>query len=372
MEEFEQAFADFCCAKHAIAVSNGTAALHCAMSVAGVGPGDEVLVTPMSFAASANCVVFQGGTPVFVDVNDDNLLIDPDKVEQNITRKTKGIIAVDYAGLPCDYDYLQRIADKYGLFLVADACHSVGGSYKGRPVGSLADMSTFSFHPVKNMTTGEGGMITTESDEYAAKLRLFRSHGITADFRQRMESGSWIYEMTGLGWNYRITDIQCALGITQLKKLPDWIQRRNEIAGRYDEVFGQECTGVSECGRSVRSASPTPNSLYTLKSTLPYPDTLTHARHLYPIRVPAMRRASIFSALREVGIGVNVHYIPIHLHPYYRNQFGTRPGDCPVAESAYEELISLPIFPSMTDDDVQMVIEQVRRVTERHYKTFST
>lgn len=345
--EFEAAFAAFCGVNHAVAVSNGTAALHCAMYAAGIGPGDEVLVPTMSFAASANCIVFQGATPVFIDVRDADLLIDPELIEQKVTKKTKAIIAVDYAGMPCDYDALRAIADKHGLFLVADACHSVGGSYKGRPVGSLADISAFSFHPVKNMTTGEGGMLTTDDPEVARRARLFRSHGVTVDFKERMESNSWFYEMVDLGWNYRITDFQCALGLSQLKKLPAWIKRRNEIAVQYDHALPS------------RSLRPSVNQGLNRSSQSSRSDYI-HGRHLYVIRVLAERRAEIFAELRKQGIGVNVHYIPIHLHPFYRDRFGTGPGLCPVAEKAYEEIISLPMYPAMSDADVQTVIAAVK------------
>ena len=232
--EFEKAFAEFAGAKHAVAVANGTAALHAAMHAAGIGPGDEVIVTPMSFAASANCIVYLGATPVFADVDPDALLIDPELAARKITPKTKAIVGVDYAGLPCDWDALRALAERHGLTLVDDACHAVGGSYKGRPAGSLADLNTFSFHPVKNMTTGEGGMITTDREDFAKRLRRFRSHGVTVDFRERMQSNSWFYEMVDLGFNYRITDFQCALGLTQLKKLPGWIVRRNAIAAQYE------------------------------------------------------------------------------------------------------------------------------------------
>ncbi len=342
--EFERAFAAFTGTRDAVAVSNGTAALHAAVYAAGVGPGDEVIVTPMSFAASANCAVFPGAVPVFADVRDEDLLINPDEVERKITKKTKAIITVDYAGLPCDYDRLKGIAAKHGLALIADACHAVGGSYRGRPVGSLADLSTFSFHPVKNMTTGEGGAVTTDNAEYARRLRLFRSHGVTVDFKERMESNSWFYEMVDLGWNYRITDFQCALGLSQLKKLPGWITRRNDIAARYDAAFGP-------LAPAVRPLHPS--------SLILHPSRL-HGRHLYVIRVPASRRAAIFAALRKKGIGGNVHSIPIPLHPCYRRRFGTGPGLCPVAEKAYEEIISLPMFPAMTDDDVSRVIACVK------------
>jgi perosamine synthetase len=245
VEDFEGAFADFVGAKHAVAVSSGTAALHAAMFALGIGPGDEVIVPAMTFAATANCVVFQGGTPVFADVNPQTLLMDPSSVGSRITPRTKAIIAVDYSGQPCDYDALEALAENNRVTLVADACHSLGGSYKERPVGSLATLSAFSFHPVKHITTGEGGMIATDDVKLAERMRIFRNHGITPDRRQRESQGSWFYEMQELGYNYRITDFQCALGMSQLKKLPGWIALRREIAHRYDEGF-----------RGLRSVKP--------------------------------------------------------------------------------------------------------------------
>jgi len=344
--EFERAFADFVGAKEAVAVNNGTAALHTAMYVVGVGPGDEVIVPPMTFASSANCIVFQGGTPVFADVDPGTLLIDPAQVEAKITPRTKAIIAVDYTGQPCDYDALRTIADRHKLLLVADASHALGGSYKGRPVGALADLSAFSFHPVKPITTGEGGMITTDDPGLAQRMRVFRNHGITTDHRQREQQGSWFYEMVDLGYNYRLTDLQCALGISQLHKLSEWVKRRQEIAQRYDEAFA-----------GIPAVEP-----------LEMRNDVSHAYHLYMIRLDLAQlrvtRAKVFSALRAEGIGVNVHYIPVHLHLFYRERFGTGPGLCPVAETAYERLITLPLFAVMRDQDVEDVIEAVRKVIE--------
>jgi perosamine synthetase len=348
VNEFEDAFADFVGAQEAVAVSNGTAALHATMYAADIGSGDEVIVPPMTFAASANCVVYQGGTPVFADVDPNTLLIDPAQVEANITPRTKAIVAVDYTGQPCDYDALRTIADRHDLALVADACHAVGGSYKGRPVGSLADLSTFSFHPVKHITTGEGGMITTDDPELARRMRVFRNHGITTDHRQREKEGSWFYEMVDLGYNYRLTDVQCVLGLSQLRKLPGWVKRRQEIARRYDEAFAN----------------------LTAVQPLAVREEVSHAYHLYMVQLDLEQlkvdRAQVFSALVAEGIGVNVHYIPVHLHPFYREQFGTGPGLCPVAEAAYERLVTLPMFPRMSDGDVGDVIAAVRKVTEAY------
>jgi perosamine synthetase len=346
--EFERSFAKFVGAAEAVAVNSGTAALHAAVYAARIGPGDEVIVPTMTFAASANCVVYQGGTPVFADVDADSLLVDPASVEASLTPRTKAIIAVDYAGQPCDYAAIGGIAAKHKLTVICDACHSVGGSDDGRPVGTLGDLSAFSFHPVKHMTTGEGGMVTTDEVEFAAKMRSFRNHGITSDHRQREKAGSWFYEMLDLGYNYRITDFQCALGLRQLAKLPEFLSRRRAIAAKFDAAFAD----LPE----VRPLAARP--------------VARHAYHLYVIRLEIDRlrstRAEVFAALRSEGLGVNVHYIPVHLHPFYRRRFDTAPGLCPVAEAAYERIISLPIFPAMTDRDVADVIDGVTKVV-RYY-----
>ncbi len=343
---FEQDFAAAAGTREAVAVSSGTAALHAAVAALDIGPGDEVVVPTITFAASANCVAFQGGTPVFADVEAGTLLLDPQQVEAKITPRTKAIIAVDYTGQPCDYDALTTLAARHNLALIADACHAVGGSYRGRPVGSLAHLSTFSFHPVKHMTTGEGGMITTDDAALAQRMRTFRNHGITTDYRQREQQGSWFYEMVELGYNYRITDIQCALGRSQLAKLPQWVARRQAIARQYDAAFA-EIPGVTPL--AVR------------------PDC-EHAYHLYVVRFDPQQvghtRAEIFTALRGANIGVNVHYVPVHLHPYYREHFGTAAGQCPVAEAAYEQILSLPMFAGMSDDDVEDVIAVIRKVSD--------
>ena len=309
--EFEQAFAKFTGAKEAVAISNGTAALHASMNALGVGPGDEVIVPTMTFAASANCVVYQGGTPVFADVLESTLLIDPVSVESKITPQTKAIVAVDYAGQPCDYDRLRALATKHKLALVSDACHSVGGAYQTQKVGTLGDLSCFSLHPVKHITTGEGGFITTNDSDLATKMRRFRNHGIATDHRQREQQGTWYYEMLDVGYNYRLTDFQCALGLKQLAKLPNWILRRQEIARHYDAAF--------KGNAGIRP--------------LAVNSDLSHAYHLYVVRVPATKRAQLFQDLRTRGIGVNVHYVPVHLHLFYQNKFGTKRGLCPVAES---------------------------------------
>jgi len=348
IEKFENAFALAVDAPYAVALSSGTAALHAAMFAIGIAPGDEVIVPAMTFAATANCIVYQGGAPVFADVTPDNLLIDPEDVEKKITSKTKAIISVDYTGHPCNYDRLKTIARNKDLFLVEDACHALGADYRGRKVGSLADLTAFSFHPVKHITPGEGGMVTTGDPDMAARARIFRNHGITTDQRQRSEQGTWYYEMVELGYNYRITDFQCALGLSQLRKLPRWLARRRGIARRYDEAF------KTVVGIRLLNVQPDVN----------------HAYHLYVVRLTLdglkANRKSIFTSLRQAGIGVNVHYIPVHLHPFYRERFGTGPGLCPVAEAAYEQIISLPIFPGMSEDDVEAVIRAVRDATDSY------
>jgi perosamine synthetase len=342
--EFEQALAGVAGTSEAVVVSTGTAALHAALYALGIGPGDEVIVSTMTFAASANAAAYLGATPIFVDVNRDDLLIDVRQVDARITPRTKAVVAVDYAGQPCDYDALSAIAKTHNLALLDDACHSIGGSYCGRPVGSLATLSAFSFHPVKHVATGEGGAVTTDDAELARRMRLFRNHGISSDFRERAAQGAFAYEMVDLGYNYRLSDIQCALGISQLTKLPASVARRQDIAAQYNDAF-----------RRVPGVKP-----------LLVASGVSHAYHLYVVRLElemlSVDRATIFRALRAEGIGVNVHYLPVHLHPYYQKRFGTGPGLCPVAEAAYDRLLSLPMFPAMRDEDVDNVVEAVQKV----------
>jgi perosamine synthetase len=344
IREFEEVVADYVGAKYAVAVSSGTAALHCAMYALGIEPGDEVIVSPMTFAATANCVVHMGAKPVFADVEPGTLLIDPDDVKRKITEKTKAIIAVDYAGHPCEYDRLWKIANQHSLFLASDSCHALGAEYRGKMCGAIADLSVFSFHPVKHITTGEGGMVTTDNPEYVERMSRFRNHGISADHAKRKEQGTWYYEMVDLGFNYRITDFQCALGIKQMEKLPSFLERRQDIAACYDEAF-DKILGIMPLAVS---------------------ENVTHAYHLYVIRVLeeecGLDRGQVFNILNNAGIGANVHYNPVHLHSYYRERFATEPGMCPVAENAFEEILSLPIYPSMTEADVDRVIWAVNEV----------
>lgn len=341
--EFEAELAHVTGAQHAVAVNSGTAALHTAMAALDIREGDEVIVPAMTFAASSNCVLYVGGTPVFVDVDPETLTINPSEAEKAITPRTKAIVAVDYAGQPANYTALYEIAEKHRLPMVADACHAIGGSLNSKPVGSIADLSTFSFHPVKHVTTGEGGAITTDNPDWAAKMRYFRNHGITTDHHQREKTGSWFYEMQMLGFNYRMTDFQCALGKSQLQRLPQSVQRRKEIAAQYDAIFAD----MPEI------------------TTLKIQEGASHAYHLYPVMLNLemlkVDRKQVFDALRAEGLGVNVHYIPVYWHPYYQN-LGYQMGLCPVAEDAYNRLLSLPMFPTMSNTDFEDTIAAVDKV----------
>jgi perosamine synthetase len=346
--EFEEAVAARVGAKYAVAFSSGTAALHGAAFAAGLQPGDEAITSPLTFAATANCVLYQGARPVFADVSPDTLNLNPDRLAERITPSTRAVLPVDYAGHPADLDPILALAERHGLTVIEDACHALGAEYKGRRTGSIAHMSVFSFHPVKHVATGEGGMVTTNRDDLAESLRRFRNHGISTDARQRLASGQWHYEMVLLGFNYRLTDLACTLGLSQLKKLEENLARRRQIAARYTAAF-RNLRGVF-----VPSVRPHVNPAW----------------HLYPIRVnPAhlsADRAHVFGALRAENIGVNVHYIPVHMHPYYRDRFGYKGGEYPVAEAAYEQLISLPMFHAITDQDVQDVIDALTKVMN-HY-----
>jgi len=346
LEEFENAVAARVDAQYAVAFSSGTAALHGAVFAANLGAGDEAITLPLTFAATANCLLYQGATPVFADVCADTLTIDPNEILKRITPRTKALLPVDYAGHPADLDAIQEIARAKNLVVIEDAAHALGATYHGKKVGSIADMTMFSFHPVKHITTGEGGIITTNRAAYYERLKLFRSHGINSDARKRNEAGNWFYEMIALGYNYRLTDIGAVLGLSQLKRLDANLARRREIAAHYTRAFsGMDGIVVPH----VR-------------------DHVEPAWHLYPIQVKSEKlkapsgRAEIFKALRAENIGVNVHYIPVHLHPYYRERFGYRGGEYPIAERAYEGLISLPMFHAMTDEDVRDVVSAVEKV----------
>lgn len=338
--EFEKMVADYVGAKYAVAISNGTSALHAACFAAGIQPGDEVITTPLTFAASSNCVLYCGGTPVFADVDPKTYNIDPEDIRRKITDKTKAIIAVHLAGQPCDMDEIHKIAKEHDLLVIEDGAHALGSVYKGKKVGTLSDMTTFSFHPVKPITTGEGGMIVTDNEEFYQKMMLFRSHGITRDENlMTRNDGSWFYQQLDLGYNYRITDIQCALGCSQMKKLDRFLARRKEIVARYNEAF-------ADCENII-----TPYQL---------PETES-GWHLYIVQVKNCDRRKVFEALREHGIAVNVHYIPVYLHPYYQ-EHGYKDVHCRNAEEVYSHIISLPLYPTLTEEQQQYVIETLKYV----------
>ena len=338
--EFEKMVADYVGAKYAVAISNGTSALHAACFAAGIQPGDEVITTPLTFAASSNCVLYCGGTPVFADVDPKTYNIDPEDIRRKITDKTKAIIAVHLAGQPCDMDEIHKIAKEHDLLVIEDGAHALGSVYKGKKVGTLSDMTTFSFHPVKPITTGEGGMIVTDNEEFYQKMMLFRSHGITRDENlMTRNDGSWFYQQLDLGYNYRITDIQCALGCSQMKKLDRFLARRKEIVARYNEAFA-DCENI----------------------IIPYqlPETES-GWHLYIVQVKNCDRRKVFEALREQGIAVNVHYIPVYKHPYYQ-EHGYKDVHCRNAEEVYSHIISLPLYPTLTEEQQQYVIETLKYV----------
>ena len=359
---FEKKVADYVGAKYAVAVSNGTAALHVACLAAGIGEGDEVITTPITFAASANCVLYCGGTPVFADIDPDTYNISPEELEKKITSRTKAIIPVHYTGQPCDMDAILEIAHKHDLLVVEDGAHALGAVYKGKKIGSIADMTCFSFHPVKPVTTGEGGMIGTDNEELYRRLVLYRSHGITRDkdmmqqYEEQLQQssdpalqeaadmlrgdvidpGGWYYQQLELGYNYRITDISCALGASQMDKLDRFLERRRQIAKKYDEAFAD---------------------IPQIKTPWQQ-EGCQSGWHLYMIQTMERSRREVFDGLRQAGIGVNLHYIPVYRHPYYQRN-GYAGVHCLNAEAFYERAISLPIFPGLTGQQQDYVIEHV-------------
>lgn len=340
VSEFETVVADYVGATYAVAFSNGTAALHAACYAAGVTQGDEVITTPITFAASANCVRYMGGEVVFADIDEDTYNLDPKEVEKKITSKTKAIIPVDFTGQPVDIDAFMELGKKHNIVIIEDGAHSLGATYKGCKVGATADMTMFSFHPVKPITTGEGGMIVTNNRTYYEKLRLFRGHGITqTDYAK--EQGDWYYEMTDLGYNYRMTDIQAALGISQMNRLDEFIEKRQELAHLYTEKINQ-------------------------LTTLSAPKQLANTQsgwHLYSAQLDenalGKTRKEVFEDLRNANIGVHVHYIPVYWHPYYQ-QLGYKRGICPKAEQWYERALTLPLHPQMNEKDVDFVLNYFR------------
>ncbi len=335
--EFEAQFAEYVGAKYAVAVSSGTAALHIACMAADIKEGDEVITSPITFAASANCVLYCKGTPVFADINPLTYNIDCGQIEKLINERTKAIIPVHYAGQPCDMDEIHRLADKYHLMVIEDAAHALGATYKGKMIGSLSDMTEFSFHPVKHITCGEGGMVTTNDEKLYESLKRYRTHGITRNQQEMTEyDGEWYYEQIALGYNYRVTDFQTALGASQLKRVEQFLKRRREIAAKYDRAF-----------QNIKEI------------TIPYQMEQTNSSyHLYVIQVDKSIRKQFFEYLRENQIGVNVHYIPVYTFPYYRAN-GYAAIKCQKAEQFYASAISLPIFYRLTDEEQDYVINKV-------------
>lgn len=340
VQEFEKTVAEYVGAKYAVAVANGTAALHAVCFAAGIKSEDEAITTPITFAASSNCVLYCGGKPIFADIEADTYNIDPNDIARKITNKTKAIIPVHFAGQPCNMDRINEIAKQYNLIVIEDAAHALGADYKGKKIGSISDMTIFSFHPVKHITTGEGGMITTNDKDLYDKLILFRTHGITRDSEfMTHNEGAWYYEQLDLGFNYRITDIQCALGISQMKKLDKFVARRKEIANKYNQAF-----------RDVQ------NIILPKQS-----NNCNSSWHLYVIQILNKDRKQVFDKLKQLGIGVNVHYIPVYKHPYYQNN-GYNKTACANAENYYKHAISIPIFPKMTDKEVDYVINEIKNI----------
>ncbi len=350
MAEFEREFAARVGAAFAVAVSSGTAALHAACFAAGVGRGDEVITSPLTFVASANCALFLGARPVFADVDPKTYNISPKEIEKKITPQTKAIVPVHFTGQPCDLEPIHEIARRHNLVVIEDAAHALGAAYKGRPVGGLSDLTVFSFHPVKHITTGEGGMVTTNDEELYQWLLLFRNHGIVREREMLVEDqGPWYYEVQDLGYNYRLTDIQAALGLSQLKKLDRFLARRRRIAALYNEAF---------------AALPEVEVPYQA----PYADSAWHL-YVLALRLERLRksRREIFEALRAENIGVHVHYLPVYRHPFYRwlgdpDSCTLQGFYCPNAEELYERIITLPLFPAMSDRDAADVIAAVYRV----------
>jgi dTDP-4-amino-4,6-dideoxygalactose transaminase len=345
---FEERFREYVGSKHAVAVSSCTAGLHLMLMAGGIGEGDEVITTPLTFCATVNTILLQRATPVLADIMLDDYDIDPDEVEKKITPRTKAIMAVHYGGQPCRMDELAAIAKKHRLWLFEDAAHATGASYKGTKIGSVGDAAAFSFYVIKNMTTGEGGMVATNNDEIEDKVRLLRLHGMSHDAWKRYDAkGSWYYEVQACGLNYKMTDVQSSLGLHQLQRLDGFIERRAKLVDDY-----------------TRRLSHLPELV--LPKARPEID---HAWHLFPIWVQpnsGIGRDAIIDELKERGIGTSVHFIPIHHHPYYRETLGVKPGDFPKTDSLFAGLLSLPLFPKMADEDVVRVSDAVEEIIVSH------
>lgn len=349
--EMEKKFAEFTGAKHAIAMNSATAALHIALVANGVGPGDEVIVTPMTFAASVNTIIHTGATPVFVDVEPETFCIDPSKIEEKITEKTKGIVPVHYTGHACDMDKIWEIAKKHNLFVSEDAAHAIDTKYNGKRIGSEGLCASFSFYATKNICTGEGGMLTTNDDSIAEKARILSTHGMSkAAWNRYGKGGSWRYDIEYPGYKYNMFDIQAALGLKQLEKIERMQSRRKEIAKKYNEAF---------------------KDVEALKTPITK-DYCDHAWHLYVLQLNldklTIDRDKFIEEMSEENIGTSVHFIPVHLMSYYRENFGYKEGDFPVTESYFERIVSLPLYPKMSDEDVEDVIYAVKRIVDKYKK----
>ena len=350
VDEMERTLETYTGAKYAVAVSNGTAALHCACIAAGIGVGDEVVTTPLTFAASANCVLYCGGKPIFADINPKTYNIDPESIKNKITEKTKAVIAVDFTGQSVENREIRKICDDHNLIFIEDAAHAIGTKYDGKQVGSLADMTCFSFHPVKTITGGEGGAITTDNEEFYTKLVLAHTHGIVHDdclMEEAPHEGPWYYEQISLGYNYRITDFQAALIVSQMKKLNMFASRRKEIVKKYNEAFSQ----IPEI---------------IVQKEIPQSDS---CRHLYIIRLDLDKlnctRREFFDAMSAENVQCQIHYVPVYWFPYYKH-LGYERGLCPNAEEVYKGIMSIPLYPKMTNQDVEDVIHAVRKVVDNY------
>jgi dTDP-4-amino-4,6-dideoxygalactose transaminase len=349
--ELEKKFAEFVGAKHAIAMNSCTAALHIALLAAGVGPGDEVITTPMTFSASANTIIHCGATPIFVDIDPETFCIDPAKIEEKITAKTKAIVPVHYSGQACNMDEIRRIAKEHNLFVSEDAAHAIYTEYKGKMIGSEGSAASFSFYATKNIATGEGGMLTTNDDAIAEKARVLSSHGMTkAAWNRYGKGGNWRYDIEYPGYKYNMFDIQAALGLKQLEKLDRMQQRREEIAKVYNDTFG-----------AMPQLIVPKAAAYT-----------KHSWHLYVLQLDLSKltisRDKFIEEMGNENIGVSVHFIPVHLMSYYVNTYGYKEGDFPVTESYFDRIVSLPLYPSMRDEDVEDVVFAVKRIVEKYSK----
>jgi UDP-4-amino-4,6-dideoxy-N-acetyl-beta-L-altrosamine transaminase len=342
IKEFEDSVCTYVGCKYGVAVNSGTSALDVAVASPGLEKG-EVITTPFTFAASANAALFNGLKPVFADIKKDTYNIDPEEIRKKVTSETRAIMYVDFAGQPCDMKEIKEISAEHDLYLLEDAAHALGAEYEGRKIGSFADITVFSFHPAKHITTGEGGMCVTNDDELAQKMKKLRNHGIDADTRERFgRDASWAYDIRFLSRNYRMTDFQAALGISQLKKIERFIARRQGIVKIYKEGFD----GINE----IALPCVKPN--------------VRHVWHLYTILLNGINRDKFFKAMRQKNIGVNVHYIPVYRHSYYKQRFGLNPKDFPVTEDLFERIITLPLFPKMSDQDVFDVIDAVKETVK--------